>query len=185
MGIPWGSSSPGTKLPHYNRPLPPPCHSDGSDSGLCVTVLTGVSCQNVLSPPLCSFPYHTSFSSKELCSFITNAPLHTDSKSLTIRSRLSISHASQRILTYMKVWEHVLPTPHWIFNQVVSPSLFVRLSPSDTDLKMVVVMMMTMAVAATITTQHYSTDAACGLRLPAIQWLEPKPWVGGLTRVNR
>lgn len=54
-------------------------------------------------------------------------------KCLTLHSRLCISQASQRSFMHVKVWERVLPTPHRIFNKVVSPSSFVGLSPSDTS----------------------------------------------------
>ena len=37
---------------------------------------------------------------------------------------LAFSCASQMILVHVTVWEHMLPTPHRIFNKVISPSLF-------------------------------------------------------------
>lgn len=55
----------------------PLSHGDGSDSGLWVTVLSGVSCRNAL-PHLCVIFRTILAFINELWSFITYASLHTD-----------------------------------------------------------------------------------------------------------
>lgn len=70
----WAMSTPVEAAPLWQS-----CHHYGIDSGLHVAVLSGDSCLTAF-PHLCVFSIiHSSFFSNGLCSFITCAPLHSNS----------------------------------------------------------------------------------------------------------
>lgn len=84
--------------PAEEAPLWQSCRHDGIDSGLCVVMLNGDSYLNAFLH-LCVFSItHSSFFSNSLCSFITCAPLHTNS--------LQISEDMVKTL-------HLLMLPRW------------------------------------------------------------------------